>query len=227
MWGLKEIPIIGIMDAVYVLIQLKNEIDFCRVWARKGRSLMGANFGMFKWALDFAPKKEPSIATQWIFLLGLPMHLYRPDCLGMFASLFGWYMGCERETRMEKSIEGGKTKKVDAAVAEPSGEEIPDGIEKTNLESQIEQQAPLQIVEQSEQILVNHINMVEKNVNEQIQSNNQCQDNVMHMQGKEASLALDRVLTEKVMASTLYNGRSVNDGHITENVTTANSGKMG
>lgn len=69
--------------------------------------------------------------------------------------------------------------------------------------------------------------MVEKDANQQIQSNNQCQDNVMQMQGKEASSALNGVLTEKVMTTTFDNGHLVNDGHITENVTAANSGQNG
>ncbi|CAI9784432.1 unnamed protein product [Fraxinus pennsylvanica] len=63
-WGLKEVPTISFMDEFHVLIQLNNETDFLHVWAREGRSLMGAKFSIFKWTPDFDMKSEPSIATQ-------------------------------------------------------------------------------------------------------------------------------------------------------------------
>ncbi|CAI9769525.1 unnamed protein product [Fraxinus pennsylvanica] len=97
-WGLTDIPFISIMDVVHVLIQLNNEANFFHVWAREERSVTWANFRMFKWSPDFDLKNERSIATQWIFLPGLPMHLYRPDYLWMFATLFGRYMGTDHAT---------------------------------------------------------------------------------------------------------------------------------
>lgn len=81
-----------------MLLQLKNESDLVHVWAREGRSLLGAKFRVFKWTPDFDLKREPSIVTQWIFLPGLPMHLYRPDCLRIFAILFGRYLGTDHAT---------------------------------------------------------------------------------------------------------------------------------
>ncbi|XP_022889695.1 uncharacterized protein LOC111405160 [Olea europaea var. sylvestris] len=98
MWGLNEVLTIGFMDDVHVLIQLKNETDFIHVWAREGRSLLGMKFRIFKRTPNFDLKREPSIATQWIFLPRLAMHLYRPDCLQMFATLFGRYMGTDHAT---------------------------------------------------------------------------------------------------------------------------------
>ncbi|KAK2652286.1 hypothetical protein Ddye_012142 [Dipteronia dyeriana] len=42
--------------------------------------------------------KELSIAPQWIFLLGLPLHLFRLDCLQSFATRFGIFFGTDNAT---------------------------------------------------------------------------------------------------------------------------------
>ncbi|CAI9774663.1 unnamed protein product [Fraxinus pennsylvanica] len=86
------------MDSSHVLIQLRNEEDFLHTWARKGRSIAGSIFRLFKWTVDFNIHRESSIAPQWIFLPGLPLHLYRVDCLKILASRFGRYLGTDHVT---------------------------------------------------------------------------------------------------------------------------------
>lgn len=41
---------------------------------------------------------EPSIAVQWIYLLGLPPLLYRLDCLQILANRFGKFLGTNNAT---------------------------------------------------------------------------------------------------------------------------------
>ena len=65
------------MDDYHVLIQMKNEHDFVHEWARERRTMEGSIFWLFKWTKDFDVNKESPLAPQWIFLTGLPMHLYR------------------------------------------------------------------------------------------------------------------------------------------------------
>lgn len=48
---------------------------------KEGRIMEGNAFRLFKWTKDFDVKKESPLAPQWIFLPGLPMHLYRTDFL--------------------------------------------------------------------------------------------------------------------------------------------------
>lgn len=62
---------------------------------REGRSVVGCLFQLFNWFVDFDVHKEPSIALQWIFLLGMPLHLNRLDCLQILASQFGRFLGTD------------------------------------------------------------------------------------------------------------------------------------
>ncbi|XP_035541717.1 uncharacterized protein LOC118344704 [Juglans regia] len=97
-WGLLESPTISFMDAYYVLLRLQTERDFVHAWAREGRLMEGCVFRIFKWTKDFDLHIEPSLAPQWIFLPGLPMHLYRQDCLQILATRFGRYLGTNHAT---------------------------------------------------------------------------------------------------------------------------------
>ncbi|XP_042958005.1 uncharacterized protein LOC122293494 [Carya illinoinensis] len=97
-WGFSEVPIISFMDELHVLLHLANEKDYLHAWAREGRYVAGCSFRLFNWTADFNVKKEPSIAPQWIYLPGLPLHLYRMDILQIFASRFGRFLGTDNAT---------------------------------------------------------------------------------------------------------------------------------
>ncbi|TXG59223.1 hypothetical protein EZV62_013796 [Acer yangbiense] len=97
-WGLTEIPTISFMDDYHVLIHMKNERDFVHGWTREGRIMEGNSFRLFKWTKEFDVKKESTLAPQWIFLPGLPMHLYRMDFLQILVSHFGRYLGTDNAT---------------------------------------------------------------------------------------------------------------------------------
>lgn len=84
-WGLLEVPVVSHMDALHVLVQMQNEGDFIHAWAREGRLVDGASFGLFKWTPNIDFHRESSLAPQWIFLPRLPLHLHRPDCLHILA----------------------------------------------------------------------------------------------------------------------------------------------
>ncbi|CAI9769655.1 unnamed protein product [Fraxinus pennsylvanica] len=97
-WGLREVPVVSYMDASHVLVKMNNEGDFLHAWAREGRFVAGASFRLFKWTPDFDLHRESSLAPQWLFLPGLPLHLYRQDCLRILASRFGRYLGTDHAT---------------------------------------------------------------------------------------------------------------------------------
>lgn len=48
--------------------------------------------------MDFDVHKKPSIAPQWIFVPGLPLHLYRLDNLQILASRVGRFLGTDNAT---------------------------------------------------------------------------------------------------------------------------------
>ncbi|KAJ0103212.1 hypothetical protein Patl1_06268 [Pistacia atlantica] len=97
-WGLIEIPQISFKDDYHILIHMKNERDFVHGCTREGRSVEGNSFRLFKWTKDFDIKKESPLAPQWIFLPGLPMHLYRKDCLRILVTRFGRFLGTDNAT---------------------------------------------------------------------------------------------------------------------------------
>ncbi|KAK2648879.1 hypothetical protein Ddye_016368 [Dipteronia dyeriana] len=97
-WSSVEILMISFMDDYHVLIQMKNERDFVQGWVREGRVMEGNSFRLFKWTKDFDLRKESPLAPQWIFLPELPMHLYQRDCLQIFATRFGRYLGTDNAT---------------------------------------------------------------------------------------------------------------------------------
>lgn len=96
--GLMEIPTISFMDAYHVLIQLQFERDFVHAWARESKVIDSYIFKLFWWTKDFDLHMESSLAPQWIFLLGLLMHMYRTNCLQILATRFGWYLGTNNAT---------------------------------------------------------------------------------------------------------------------------------
>lgn len=81
-WGLLEIlTVMSVMDDFHVLVQLKSERDFIPGWVREGRIIAACVYRLFRWTKEFDLKKESSLAPQWLYLPGLPMHMYRSDCL--------------------------------------------------------------------------------------------------------------------------------------------------
>lgn len=68
----------------------------------------GCTFQLFIWTVDFDVKKEPSIASQWIFLLGLPLLLYRLDCLQTLASRFKKFLGMDNGTLYKTNATGAR-----------------------------------------------------------------------------------------------------------------------
>lgn len=81
-----------------MLIQLQSERDFVHAWAREGRVIDGCVFRLFRWTKEFNLHVESSLAAQWIFLLGLPLHMYRADCLQILAMRFGCYLSIDNAT---------------------------------------------------------------------------------------------------------------------------------
>lgn len=94
-WGLMEIPTIGFMDGHHALVHMRLERDFVHGWAREGRSIDGCGFQIFRWMKDFDVRKGSSLAPQWIFLLGLPLHMYHSDVLQILATQFGRHLGSD------------------------------------------------------------------------------------------------------------------------------------
>lgn len=77
-------------------------------WARERWVIDGCTFCLFRWTKDFDLKKEPSIVAQWIFLPGLPMHMYRVDCLQILAMRFSRFLGTDNLTLNKTKASGAR-----------------------------------------------------------------------------------------------------------------------
>ncbi|KAF5442885.1 hypothetical protein F2P56_035497 [Juglans regia] len=97
-WGLLEILTVSMMDDYHVLVKMQTERDFVHGWAREGRLIAGSVFRLFRWTKDFDLQKESTLAPQWIFLPGLPLHMYRADFLQILATRFGRFLGIDNAT---------------------------------------------------------------------------------------------------------------------------------
>ncbi|KAF5450314.1 hypothetical protein F2P56_030677 [Juglans regia] len=105
-WGLLEIPTVSVMDDYHVLVKMQTERDFMHAWARKGRLIAGSVFRLFRWTKDFDLWKESTLAPQWIFLPGLPLHMYRADFLQILATRFGRFLGIDNATLHRTRVSG-------------------------------------------------------------------------------------------------------------------------
>ncbi|KAF5481437.1 hypothetical protein F2P56_002087 [Juglans regia] len=97
-WGLLEIPTVSLMDDYHVLVKMQTERDYLHGWAREGQLIARSVFRLFRWTKDFDLRKESKLAPQWIFLPGLPLHMYRADFLQILATRFGRFLGIDNAT---------------------------------------------------------------------------------------------------------------------------------
>lgn len=86
---LKEHPSIGLLDNRHVVIHLKNEQDFLRIYSRMSWQVEGHLMRIFKWQPSFHVNKEPSLAPIWISFPKLPLHFFNREALYTLASLIG------------------------------------------------------------------------------------------------------------------------------------------
>ena len=86
---LRENPMIGLLDARHVLIQLNNEADFHRVWFRRIWYVASFPMRVFKWTTDFHVDRESSVVPLWLQLPKLPLHFFNKQVIFQIASMVG------------------------------------------------------------------------------------------------------------------------------------------
>ena len=86
---LRENPMIGLLDARHVLIQLNNEADFHRVWFRRIWYVSSFPMRVFKWTTDFHVDRESSVVPLWLQLPKLPLHFFNKEVIFQIASMVG------------------------------------------------------------------------------------------------------------------------------------------
>ncbi|KAL0356224.1 UNVERIFIED_CONTAM: hypothetical protein Sradi_4069300 [Sesamum radiatum] len=80
--GLRGAYSIGVINIKHILIKLSNEEDLSRLWLKQIMFIDIFPMRLLKWSPDFNPKLESSIASVWIRLPELLIHLYSKKALG-------------------------------------------------------------------------------------------------------------------------------------------------
>lgn len=94
-WDFKEVPMLSFMNLFHALQHLVNERDYLHAWAREIRVIVGCQFRLYNWFMNFDVNKEPSMVVQYIYLPGLSLMLYWLDCLKILALSFGKFLGTD------------------------------------------------------------------------------------------------------------------------------------
>ncbi|KAL0928937.1 hypothetical protein M5K25_000873 [Dendrobium thyrsiflorum] len=80
---------VGLLDARHVSIQLTNDLDYSRVFARRAYFVNNYQMRILKWTPFFDIRQESPIVPIWISFPNLRLHFFNPKVLHALGSLFG------------------------------------------------------------------------------------------------------------------------------------------
>ncbi|KAL2236232.1 UNVERIFIED_CONTAM: hypothetical protein Sindi_1355400 [Sesamum indicum] len=111
----------------HVLINLKNEADYTKLWIQRLWHIDGFPMRTFKWTPSFWPQQESSLAPIWIRFPTLPAHLFHKDALYAIASLVGTPLKLDEPTMFQSRLTAARVC-VEVDLANKLTEEIVIGI---------------------------------------------------------------------------------------------------
>ncbi|KAI0516335.1 hypothetical protein KFK09_009007 [Dendrobium nobile] len=80
---------VGLLDSKHVAIQLSNDLDYSRVFARRSYFILNCQMRILKWTPFFDVKEESPIVPIWISFPNLRLHFFNPTVLHALGSIFG------------------------------------------------------------------------------------------------------------------------------------------
>ncbi|KAI0513408.1 hypothetical protein KFK09_009428 [Dendrobium nobile] len=80
---------VGLLDQRHVAIQLANDLDYSRIFARRSYYIQACQMRLLKWTPDFDVREESPIAPVWISFPNLRLHFFNHQILFGLASIFG------------------------------------------------------------------------------------------------------------------------------------------
>ncbi|KAL0904830.1 hypothetical protein M5K25_026985 [Dendrobium thyrsiflorum] len=80
---------IGLLDDRHISIQLTNDLDYSRVFARRSYFVNNCQMRILKWTPFFDIRQESPIVPIWISFPNLRLHFFNPEVLHALGSLFG------------------------------------------------------------------------------------------------------------------------------------------
>ncbi|KAL0926181.1 hypothetical protein M5K25_002387 [Dendrobium thyrsiflorum] len=81
---------VGLLDSRHVAIQLSNDLDYSRVFARRSYFINFYQMHILKWTPFFDIQEESPIVPVWISFPNLRLHIFNPKVLHALGSVFGW-----------------------------------------------------------------------------------------------------------------------------------------
>ncbi|KAL0924110.1 hypothetical protein M5K25_004918 [Dendrobium thyrsiflorum] len=79
----------GLLDPRHIAIQLNNDLDYSRIFARRTYYIMGCQMRLLKWTPDFDVREESPIVPVWVCFPNLRLHFFNNQVLFALASFFG------------------------------------------------------------------------------------------------------------------------------------------
>ncbi|XP_020703827.2 uncharacterized protein LOC110115054, partial [Dendrobium catenatum] len=80
---------IGLLDSRHVGIQLSNDMDYSRIFARRSYFISNCQMKVLKWTPFFDIQEESPIVPIWISFPNLRLHFFNPQVLHAVGSVFG------------------------------------------------------------------------------------------------------------------------------------------
>ncbi|KAI0522459.1 hypothetical protein KFK09_004838 [Dendrobium nobile] len=80
---------VGLLDSRHVAIQLSNDLDYSRVFARRSYFILNCQMRILKWTPFFDIKEESPIVPVWISFPNLRLHFFNSKVLHALGSIFG------------------------------------------------------------------------------------------------------------------------------------------
>ncbi|PKU86257.1 hypothetical protein MA16_Dca002088 [Dendrobium catenatum] len=80
---------VGLLDSRHVVIQLSNDLDYSRVFARRSYFISNCQMRVLKWTPFFDVHEESPIVPIWISFPNLRLHFFNPQVLHALGSVFG------------------------------------------------------------------------------------------------------------------------------------------
>ncbi|XP_020675110.2 uncharacterized protein LOC110094257 [Dendrobium catenatum] len=76
---------VGLLDSKHVAIQLSNDLDYSRIFARRSYFIFNCHMRILKWTPFFDVKEESPIVPIWVSFLNLRLHFFNPKVLHALA----------------------------------------------------------------------------------------------------------------------------------------------
>ncbi|KAL3637383.1 hypothetical protein CASFOL_018551 [Castilleja foliolosa] len=129
-WGLKEDPVVTLLDARHVLLIAENQDDMIRAQTHPSHRINASLFRIFRWSRSYDFVKDNTKVPVWVSLTRLPISYMNPTFLSKIGNLIGKYLRADEETiKLKNGLRARICVEVDVSKDLPKGMYIGDSNE--------------------------------------------------------------------------------------------------